>query len=325
LLKKENYKGSGVVARRSNGSIVDLGKTPPLPNLHHLTSSKTLLEELPLEKYQLSVIAAKGCPFPCTFCLYRGTRRRARAIKDILDEMKVMPEGSLLMVYDLDMLIDPTFTVSFAREIRDSGIKLRWKTTARAEQCRVDVLKEMKIAGCTELIIGLESVNKNTLNEIKKGITLERIKMASDACKKVGIEPYLTAMFGYPNDDHLEAKELVEFGRRLNSPLEVQIIRPLRNTPLYDQYKSLGLIKDDLKIKDYYTSLSTPLCPTLRLNKEEVERTFEKIKSQMYRMNHPIWKDFLRCLLHTPHLLPIKTSRMLKDYLDAFISQNRTN
>lgn len=61
------------------------------------------------------------------------------------------------------------------------------------------------------------------------------------------------------------------------------LVRPLRGTPLYDEYKRLGLIKKDMTLDDYIFSKRYPAHPTLYLTREEVykwHRRFEGLASR---------------------------------------------
>ena len=61
------------------------------------------------------------------------------------------------------------------------------------------------------------------------------------------------------------------------------LVRPQRGTPLYDDFKRLGIIKKDMVLDDYVNCRKYPAYPTLYLSRDEVfqwHRKFEILASR---------------------------------------------
>ena len=59
---------------------------------------------------------------------------------------------------------------------------------------------------------------------------------------------------------------------------------PIKGTPLYEDYKELGLIKKDLSYQDYINArFDIPVSNTLHLSKKELARWFKKIQRLRFR------------------------------------------
>ncbi|MGC8851472.1 MAG: B12-binding domain-containing radical SAM protein, partial [Candidatus Micrarchaeia archaeon] len=163
---------------REGKKIVDNGVSPFLPNLHHLGSCSQLLEKLPLKSYESAfIITGRGCPFQCTFCEYRQSGVRKRRIEDILSEFAVL-DGKIERVFalDLNMPADKKWTNEFLEKMKESKFKVKWQTDARAGDCTIELLKKFKDAGCTNMVIGVESLDDGILEKIRKGTNVAMIK-----------------------------------------------------------------------------------------------------------------------------------------------------
>ena len=69
----------------------------------------------------------------------------------------------------------------------------------------------------------------------------------------------MNIMVGYPWENQESVKATAEIANKYRISF-AQYVRPLRGTPLYEQYKELGLIKKDLTIENYIDVQKIILC-----------------------------------------------------------------
>lgn len=271
----------GVIYRKTDGECINTGVAKFADSIEHLPSTRKFLEKEDHRLYEhLFVEVGRGCPFKCTFCFYRETGHRTRKIEDILDELRYA-EGkyNFVWLHDLNMLADREFAKILSNAIIEAGIKVNWGTDGRIELCHdVETLSIMKNAGCSRMALGLESGSEEVLKNIVKGKNLKFLDRALTNLSKAGISPEMNIMVGYPWENQESVKATAEIANKYRISF-AQYVRPLRGTPLYEQYKELGLIKKDLTIENYIDVRNYPMFPTLHLSQTEIVNGMKKIKA----------------------------------------------
>lgn len=276
-------EGSGIMYR-TGSTVVDTGKRPALPDLKHLPSTAEFLKKEPIQSYrEVFIETGRGCPFGCTFCFYGGTPQRKRDFKDIISELEAIKGRTKhIWLHDLNMLVNEKWVNELCDAIIESGVDARWGTDGRLDECgNLELLKKMKRAGCYLLVFGVESADPGILKKIDKRIDFQLLDKALKNCMEAGIKAELNIMYGFPWDNDATMHKTEEFIKKY--PVScIMLVRPLRGTPLYDEYKKLGLIGKDMTLDDYIFSKMYPAHPTLYLTREQIykwHRRFEILAS----------------------------------------------
>ncbi|WP_147818786.1 B12-binding domain-containing radical SAM protein [Salidesulfovibrio onnuriiensis] len=261
----------GVLYRTESGEILDTGKQPFLHDLHHLVSSAEYLKKVDLSAYkQAFVEISRGCPYQCGFCFYNNTGHRKRRIEDIIDELKVLVHGNFehIWLHDLNMLVDTKFCAKLCEAIIENGLEFTWGTDGRLEICKNEELMTLlRRAGCKRMAFGFETTNPEALKQLKKGKNLEDFDEAVRLCRQADIIADMNYMIGFPWDTRETLAEMELHSQRFDISC-VQFVRPLRGTPLYDQYRELGLFEGELGLDAYVDCRVAPMFPTLHVSKE---------------------------------------------------------
>lgn len=134
--------------------------------------------ELPLPRWDLinsdpylslPVQASRGCPFSCEFCLVSemfGKKKRFRDIDNIINEIKSLPVKRILFADD-NLTINRKFALKLFNKMK--GLNLSWVCQSSIEISKDnELLKAMADAGCEQILIGFESLNKDSLAETNK-------------------------------------------------------------------------------------------------------------------------------------------------------------
>ena len=107
-------------------------------------------------------------------------------------------------------------------------------------------------AGFRFILYGLESANQKTLDHLQKGTTNQQAWDTLQWATKYGMDPHLTIMMGYPWETFEDARNTVEFTKKVfeagyAETLQATIVIPYPGTMLWYQCKE----NDWLLTEDY--------------------------------------------------------------------------
>jgi radical SAM superfamily enzyme YgiQ (UPF0313 family) len=237
------------LSSRYNGPRVDLSLT-------QITPRRDLLHPNYLWH---SVQTSRGCPFNCNFCSvskYLGKEYRQRKAQDVLNEMEEI-KGKYITFVDDNMIGHSPESRNRAIELFEGmisrGLNKKWwiQTSINAADDE-HVIKLAAQAGCMYVFIGFETLNKETLKGMKKGINLkigvENYKKVVDRFHKYGIGVLGAFVIGNDYESPEYYKELADF--LVSSGIDIvqiSILTPLPGTELMEQLQKEGrLIYQDL-------------------------------------------------------------------------------
>lgn len=165
----------------------------------------------------------RGCPYRCTFCAspkFSSRTLRRRSPKNVVDEIEYLVKKFRIKEIHFE---DDNFT--FYREhakgvcdlILERGIKVAWACPngVRADKVDLELLKLMKRSGCYYLAFGIESGNQDILNNVKKDITLEKIKRGVELADEAGIMTQGFFVFGLPGETEDTIDNTIEFAKSI--------------------------------------------------------------------------------------------------------------
>ena len=199
---------------------------------------------LPGTKYQgytripIGVETSRGCPYDCEFCSIGqtlGQQYRVRSVQEVIAEIESIDSPHLFFVDDALGLNRKVAKKLFTQMI---PLRRRWLgqgTVSLAED--LELLRLMRRSGCLGLLIGFESVQKATQNEVKKIRNL-RIDL-SEAMRRFhgegfGILGCFVFGFDYENKDVFE--QTLEFIMRCRvDAVQLRILTPYPGTRLYER------------------------------------------------------------------------------------------
>ncbi|MDD5155015.1 MAG: radical SAM protein, partial [Candidatus Omnitrophica bacterium] len=220
-----------------NGQI---RKNPPRPAQDINLLPWPQREGLPMQKYldapgemftpSVQIMASRGCPFGCQFCLwpqvmYQGHHYRVRTVKDVIDEMEylVRQKGFRSVYFDDDTFnIGKSRMLSFCQEIRERGLdKVQWAIMARPDLMDEEILDNMKKAGLWAVKYGMESANQHLVDNIGKSMDLKKAEKMIRYTQKLGIKTHLTFTFGLPGETKQTIAKTIKYVEKLD-PFSVQ-------------------------------------------------------------------------------------------------------
>jgi radical SAM superfamily enzyme YgiQ (UPF0313 family) len=231
------------VTHESDSMVISVCKLPDV-NAHPLPD-RTIFDNVSYEKRwrisanmnSMTLIGSRGCPFHCLFCDHSvtGYGVRYRDVRNIADEMV-----SLQRLYKPDDIFfyDDLFTTRKSRVkalcklLAPHGIT--WSVQGRVDCITEEMLKDMKSAGCTELMFGVESGSDTILRYFRKGFTRKQIIDAFQLCHKVGMKPGAYLIIGVPGETRQDILQTISLIEEIEPTLvNISYLTPFPATSLY--------------------------------------------------------------------------------------------
>jgi len=264
---------------KSNGKVIRTGKYHPMRNLDELPFIDRELTRYRLYAYKNGnfkytpgtyQMAGRDCWWgACSFCswttLYPGKIYRTVSPQRHLDEIEILVDQYRIKEIFDDAGCFPRgdWLKEYCRGFLDRGLHKK-----------VSMGCNMRIGGLTEeewrllgkcnfrlVLIGLESVNNDTLKRLNKNIRVDQIEQTFREAKKAGLEPHVTTMVGYPWETRKDALETLAFTgelfkKGLVDSLQATLVVPYPGTPLFDLAKKNGwLLTEDWEQYDMRSSV----------------------------------------------------------------------
>jgi radical SAM superfamily enzyme YgiQ (UPF0313 family) len=163
------------------------------------------------------VMTSRGCPWHCTFCAAEaqwGRKLRHHSVAYVLECVE-----QALQRVPVKMLLfkDDTFTaqrrrvLEFLRALRARELRFVWSCDTRADRLDAELVRELRLAGCQRVSLGVESGSPTVLRQIEKRTSLEAVRRATELCKEVGIQVRFFMMLGNRGETAETFRESLSF------------------------------------------------------------------------------------------------------------------
>lgn len=199
----------------------------------------------------VSLYTGRGCRSRCTFCLWPqtvgGHRYRTRSPGHVLEEVALIgryfPQVKEVFFDDDTFTDDRSRAEEIARGLGRLGVT--WSCNAKAN-VPYETLKVLRDNGLRLLLVGYESGNQQVLNNVKKGIRVDRARQFTKDCRDLGIVIHGTFILGLPGETKETIEETIRYAREINPhTIQVSIAAPYPGTALYRQAVENGWLSED--------------------------------------------------------------------------------
>ncbi len=196
----------------------------------------------------LQVVASRGCPFGCIFCLwpqvmFGGRRYRPRSagavLAEIEDCLRRFPRFTSLYFDDDTFNIGKPRMLELCRGL--SRLGLPWSAMCRADTSDAETWRAMRDSGCYAVKLGLESGCQTLVDRCRKGLDLEKVRDTVALLKSLGIFVHVTYTWGLPG----ETPETIEETKRFHAALapdswQESVCTPFPGTDFYRLYAEVN-------------------------------------------------------------------------------------
>lgn len=186
----------------------------------------------------------RGCRYNCNFCSIRafyGSNLRQRPVARVIEEIKSLGKKALFFVDD-NLFVD----TERAKELFTALIPLKvlWSCQVSIDIAQdAELVTLMRRSGCVSALIGFESLNVSSLQQMRKGWNLKYGDYESSirAFRDQGIMIYGTFVFGYDQDSPETFEQAVDFAIRNKFYLaNFNPLTPMPGADLYSQLEQEG-------------------------------------------------------------------------------------
>jgi len=247
----------GLIYRAADGIKIN----PPRPLVDLDKLPWPLRQGLPMDRYNdtpgdmpvpsAQMLASRGCPYKCKFCLwpqvmYQSNAYRSRSVVDVVDEMEYLVKKMNFKSIYFD---DDTFNcgkdrmLKLCAEIKKRNLNIPWAIMARADLMTEEILEQMRSAGLFAIKYGVESAKQELLDNIGKGMELEKTEKIIRFTKMLEIRTHLTFTFGLPGETKESIFKTIDLALKLDpTTVQFSIATPFPGTSFYNELKEKGYI-----------------------------------------------------------------------------------
>ncbi|AWI05871.1 B12-binding domain-containing radical SAM protein [Clostridium drakei] len=207
--------------------------------------------------YTNIISTSRGCPFECDFC-YNSCKSVLktyinRPIDDVIKDINALKTSHIMFIDD-NFIGNPKWTKKLLKEIKP--LKLKWNAAVTSNIVdMLELLDEMKEAGCQSLFIGFESINSKSIDSVHKvQNSVKRYEKLVEEIHERGIMINASFVFGLDEDDVSVFKNTLEWiVKNKIETVTSHILTPYPGTKLYSSLMEENRIVD-FNLSNYNTA-----------------------------------------------------------------------
>jgi len=267
----------------------------------------------------IHVFTARGCPYGCTFCANSKKRVRYRPIDSVIGEIKYLKEK-----YDIDgfYIHDDTFTIKsgrvieFCEKLIDLKYRFVWGMEGRVNQFPDKVFRVLKRSGCIQIDLGVESGSQESLDRMKKGITVKDTEEIFRRCHSENIRTYANILINTPEETEEDVRKTIALMENIKATVYgICVTTPYPGTEIYDHYVRPPLFVEEYQLYEDYKTYTSIVDPRFHMAAHglNIEELSEKL-GRRFMLNRS-WQIIS---LHPFYLRVLFTSKRKSQYLSLF-------
>lgn len=213
LSRGEDTRGIPGTVYRDRGNVVTAPERKNVRDLDDLASPHRYFDTHIL-------MTSRGCPWACTFCGAETSWGRGFRANSIDYVVSAMESVARRLPVKMIQIKDDTFTTNkkrvleLCRTMRAKSMGFFWSCDTRVDLLSDELLREMRLAGCQRLSLGVESGSQTILDAIDKKITPDEIIASTELAKKYGIKVRYYMMLGNRGETEETFAETLRFLER---------------------------------------------------------------------------------------------------------------
>jgi radical SAM superfamily enzyme YgiQ (UPF0313 family) len=167
----------------------------------------------------LPIIGTRGCPFKCGYCGRPAISKivRNRSPQNTVEEMLARTSLTKHFFFNDDSAtINRKYIISLCNLIRERKLKIHFQMITRIDLIDEEMARLLRSAGCTSLLVGIESGNERIRNEIiQKNLSDDKIFKGMAITRKCNLPVQLFFMIGHPEETASEIMDTINYPLRL--------------------------------------------------------------------------------------------------------------
>jgi radical SAM superfamily enzyme YgiQ (UPF0313 family) len=140
-------------------------------------------------------------------------------LDNLFDELRFLARAGYREIHfkDLSFAADPPFYAALLQRMVREKLGLTFSCLARADELQPDLVRRLKEAGCHLVHVGVESASERTLERVNKGLSLDHVRAAVEACRREGIEVLASYVLGLPWESRDDVERTIELAVALDT------------------------------------------------------------------------------------------------------------
>lgn len=227
-----------------------LSKNPGWASLPN--PSRDLIDLAPYRKawkdahgyFSINMVSSRGCPYRCNWCAKPISEnkfhlRSAVAVAEEMRQLKMEAHAEHIWFSDDIFALNHHWVQQFAAEVEMRQAALPFKIQSRADLMNEATVAALKIAGCAEVWMGVESGSQKILDAMDKGLKLSSVITARQRLQQAGIRACYFLQFGYPGETWEDLKKTIAFVRSTRpDDIGISFSYPLPGTVFYERVQA---------------------------------------------------------------------------------------
>ncbi len=262
------YRNNGKVKKNPERTLFNLDDIGIMP--HDKIPIKIYRSPYQKRSPMSATSFSRGCINMCTHCigsrylsLYKGGHAkgghvRIRSHESCLEELRLLQSLGVkeLRFFDGELTADMDWAEALFEKMIEEKLDITFSCNVRADTVRNGLLKKMKQAGCHLVSIGIDSVDQDILDNMKKNLTPAEIAHAIELIKKHGFRLTTYTTFGHKGETRETMLKTIDFIKRVNPDLaSFTIAVPVIGTEFYNYLKENHLLDESAPLDKYDPNL----------------------------------------------------------------------
>ena len=224
-------------------------KTNSIEPENNILEKNTVLWELFADRMKpfTNIRTSISCPFSCSFCgfpQHAGEYQLANleAIESELNRLDSTGKVKVIYIIDDTLNVPKKRFKDFLKLILKNKYSFQWHSHFRCQYADPEIIKMMSDAGCTGVMLGLESGNKQILENMNKNASIESYYNGISLLKENGILALGNFFIGFPGETEETVHDTVEFIK--TADLDYYRVQPWyfeHITPIFKEKEKYGL------------------------------------------------------------------------------------
>lgn len=186
-----------------------------------------------------NVVLSRGCPRSCNFCRQPfGKKMRVlpnENISFILESCAKAGAKSIRFQDDNWQCLESKTRRHVLQKLSELGLQAAFNS--RVDGLSEELLKEISQFGVIKQIcLGVESLSQQSLDVMKKGISVEEIKRVIKLCRNYDIDPAFFIMVGTPNETIFSIENTLELLEKEKVFPQCTFLLPIPSTVYWEDF-----------------------------------------------------------------------------------------
>lgn len=241
---KKFLSGEDITYSEINGNSVTFQP------LNELISAEEIVE--PLSSNMLNTLVdgsvfiemTRGCPYRCSYCFYSKNNQKVRELSFTILEEIIKKRKDIKEIY----ILCPTFDrskefISNLKTLKKLNHNIKLHTEIRTDRINPEIADLMFSAGFHSLEVGLQSMNKKALGNIRRESDPEEELRGMENLVDAGIDLKIGIIPGLPGDDEKSFRKTVDVlcERGLGDFIELYPLMILPGTSIREKAENDGV------------------------------------------------------------------------------------